>query len=69
MGWWWTFATDHRSELAAEHRLVMDLTLARNADAAIGALADHIKRTPDQLFAYAYEHGLDDLSDPPSQTD
>ena len=67
--WWWTLATDHRSELAAEHRLLMDLTLARNADAAIGALADHIKRTPDQLFAYAYEHGLDDLNDPPSQTD
>jgi DNA-binding GntR family transcriptional regulator len=67
--WWWTLATDRRGDLAAEHRQLMDLTLARNADAAIEALADHIKRAPDQLFAYAYEHGLDDLNGPPWQTD
>jgi len=65
--WWWALATDRRSDLAAEHRQLMDLTLARNADAAIEALAYHIKRAPDQLIAYAHEHGLDDLNDPPWQ--
>jgi DNA-binding GntR family transcriptional regulator len=64
---WWALATDRRSDLAAEHRQLMDLTLARNADAAIEALAYHIKRAPDQLIAYAREHGLDDLNDPPWQ--
>jgi hypothetical protein len=44
----------------------MDLTLARNADAAIEALAYHINRAPDQLV-YAHEHGLHDLNDPPWQ--
>jgi DNA-binding GntR family transcriptional regulator len=60
--WGWALATDRPGDLAAEHRQLMDLTLARNADAAIEALADHIKRAPDQLFAYVYEHGLDDLN-------
>ena len=67
--WWAALATDRRAEVAAEHRQLMDATLARNADAAIEALADHIKSAPDQLFAYAQEHGLDDLSDLPWQAD
>jgi DNA-binding GntR family transcriptional regulator len=67
--WWWVLAIDGRADLAAEHRQLMNLTLARNADAAVEALADHIKRAPDQLFAYAYEHGLDDLNGPPRQAD
>jgi DNA-binding GntR family transcriptional regulator len=67
--WWWTLATDRRSDLVAEHRQLMDLTLARNADAAIEALVSHIKRAPNQLIAYAHEHGLDDLNDPPWQAD
>jgi DNA-binding GntR family transcriptional regulator len=65
VGWWWAFATDRHRELAAEHRQLMDLTLARDASAAVEALAEHIKRAPDQLFAYAYEHGLDDFDGPP----
>jgi DNA-binding GntR family transcriptional regulator len=65
--WWWALATDRRDDLAAEDRQLMDLSLARNADAAIEALADHIKRTPDQLFAYAYLDGLDDLDRQPWQ--
>jgi DNA-binding GntR family transcriptional regulator len=65
--WFWALATDRRGNLAAEHRQLMDLTLARSADAATEALADHIKRAPDQLFAYAHEHGLDDLNGPPWQ--
>jgi DNA-binding GntR family transcriptional regulator len=66
--WWSALATD-RGELAAEHRQLMELTLARNAEAAVEVLADHIKRAPDQLFAYAYEHRLDDLNGPPRQAD
>jgi DNA-binding GntR family transcriptional regulator len=66
--WWWALATDRHRDLATEHRQLMDLTLARNADAAIEALAHHIKRAPDQLIAYAHERGLDDLNDPPWQT-
>ena len=66
--WWWALATD-RGELAAEHCQLMELTLARNAEAAVEVLADHIKWAPDQLFAYAYEHGLDDLNGPPWQAD
>src|ERR1700756_5020501 len=57
--WWWALGDDRQRDLAAEHCQLMDLTLARNAGAAAEALADHIKRGPDQLFAYAYEHGLD----------
>jgi DNA-binding GntR family transcriptional regulator len=67
--WWWALATDRRSDPAGEHRQLMDLILARNADAAVEALADHIKRAPEQLFAYAHEHGLDDLNGPPWHTD
>ena len=67
--WWWALATDRRGDPAGEHRQLMDLILARNADAAIEALADHIKRAPEQLFAYAHEQGLDDLNGPPWQTD
>jgi DNA-binding GntR family transcriptional regulator len=67
--WWWALAADRRGDLAAEHRQLMDLTLARSADAAIEVLVDHIKRAPDQLFAYAYQHGLDDLNGPPWRTD
>jgi DNA-binding GntR family transcriptional regulator len=67
--WWSALAADRRVELAGEHRELMELTLARNAEAAVEVLADHIKRAPDQLFAYAYEHRLDDLNGPPRQAD
>ena len=67
--WWWALATDRRGDLAAEHRQLMDLTLARNADDALEALVHHIKRVPDQLIAYAHEHGLDDLNGPPWHAD
>jgi DNA-binding GntR family transcriptional regulator len=33
------------------------------------ALAFHIKRAPDQMIAYAHEHGLDDLNGLPWQPD
>jgi DNA-binding GntR family transcriptional regulator len=65
--WWWALAIDRPRDPAAGHRQLIDLSLARNADAAIEALAYHIKRTPDQLIAYAHEHSLDDLNGPPWQ--
>ena len=64
--WWWAMAADRHRDLASEHRQLKDLTLARNADAAIELLTYHIKLAPDQLIAYADEHGLDDLNEPPS---
>ena len=66
--WWLALATD-RGELAGEHCQLMELTLARNAEAAVEVLADHIKRAPDQLIAYAHEHGLDVLNDSPWQAE
>jgi DNA-binding GntR family transcriptional regulator len=63
--WWWALAVDRRRDLAAEHRQLKDLILARNADAAIEVLAYHIRQAPDQLIAYAHEHGLDDLNELP----
>jgi DNA-binding GntR family transcriptional regulator len=67
--WWWALTTDRRSDPAGEHRQLMDLILARNPDAAIEVLANHIKRAPEQLFTYAHEYGLDDLNGPPWQAD
>jgi DNA-binding GntR family transcriptional regulator len=63
--WWWALANDRQRDLAAEHRQLKDLTLARDADGAIEALTYHIKGAPERLIAYAREHGLDDLNTPP----
>jgi hypothetical protein len=54
-------------DLAAAHRQLKELTLTRGADAATAALVRHIRRAPDQLIAYAHEHGPDDLNGPPWQ--
>jgi DNA-binding GntR family transcriptional regulator len=70
--WWWALADDRVRDLASEHRQLKDLTLARDADAAVEALVHHIRRAPDQLIAYAHQHGLNDLNDlngPPWQAD
>lgn len=64
--WWWALAADRHRDLAAEHRQLKDLTLARDADGAIEALTYHIKGAPERLIAYARKHGLDDLNTPPS---
>jgi DNA-binding GntR family transcriptional regulator len=63
--WWWALADDRQRDLAAEHRQLKDLILARDADGAIEALTYHIKGAPERLIAYAREHGLDDLNTPP----
>jgi DNA-binding GntR family transcriptional regulator len=63
--WWWALADHRQRDLAAEHRQLKDLTLARDADGAIEVLTYHIKEAPERLIAYAREHGLDDLNTPP----
>jgi DNA-binding GntR family transcriptional regulator len=64
--WWWALGDDRQRDLGAEHRQLMDLILARDADGAIEALTYHIHRAPERLIAYAHEHGLDDLNMPPT---
>jgi DNA-binding GntR family transcriptional regulator len=63
--WWWALADDRHRDLRAEHRQLMDLTMARDADGAIEALTHHIRGAPERLVAYAREHDLDDLNMPP----
>ena len=60
--WWWALADHRQCDQAAEHRQLMDLTLARDTDGAIECLTYHIKRAPEQLIAHAYEHGLNGLN-------
>jgi DNA-binding GntR family transcriptional regulator len=67
--WWWSLADTGQRDLEAEHRQLKDLMLARDADGAVEALTSHIRRAPDQLIAYAHEHGLDNLNRPPWQAD
>jgi DNA-binding GntR family transcriptional regulator len=66
--WWWSLADTGQRDLEAEHRQLKDLMLARDADGAVEALTSHIRRAPDQLIAYAHEHGLDDLNTPPPES-
>jgi len=65
--WYWVLTDDHQRDLAAEHRQLKDLTLARDADRAIDLLTEHIDRAPSLLIAHAREHGLDDLTPPAPQ--
>jgi len=59
--WYWVLTDDHQRDIAAEHRQLKDLALARDADAAIALLRTHIERAPQQLIAYAGEHGVHEL--------
>jgi DNA-binding GntR family transcriptional regulator len=62
--WYWVLADDHQRDVAAEHLQLKELALARDADAAVELLAEHIERAPRQLVAYADEHGVDRLRQP-----
>jgi DNA-binding GntR family transcriptional regulator len=66
--WYWALTDDHTRDLAAEHRRLKELALARDTDAAVGLLAEHIKGAPDALIAYAKEHGMDGLEPTRDQT-
>src|ERR1700750_1089958 len=65
--WYWVLTDDHQRDLAAEHRQLKELALARDADRAIAVLTEHIDRAPSLLIAYAREHGVDDLTPPARQ--
>jgi DNA-binding GntR family transcriptional regulator len=65
--WYWVLTDDHQRDLAAEHRQLRELALARDADRAIAVLTEHIERAPSLLIAYAREHGVDDLTPPDRQ--
>ena len=62
--WYWVLTDDHQRDLAAEHRQLKELALARDADRAIAVLTEHIDRAPSLLIAHAREHGVDDLTPP-----
>jgi DNA-binding GntR family transcriptional regulator len=62
--WYWILADDHQRDIAAEHRQLKDLALARDTEATIAVLVAHIERAPAQLIAYAEEHGVNELQEP-----
>ena len=67
--WYWAFAGAPERDVTAEHRELKDLALARDVGPAIEALAYHINRPQSELIAYAHQHGLDVLTEPPSSDD
>jgi DNA-binding GntR family transcriptional regulator len=55
--WYWALTNDTDRDLATEHRLLKELTLARETNAALALLRTHIERAPRKLISYAAEHG------------
>lgn len=62
---YWALTDDRDRDLANEHRLLKELTLARETDAAQALLRSHIERAPLKLIAYAAEHRTDGILNPP----
>ena len=63
--WYWALTDHNDRDLATEHRLLMELTLARETNSAQSLLRTHIERAPSKLVAYAAEHGESALDHPP----
>ncbi|MEZ0053989.1 DNA-binding GntR family transcriptional regulator [Mycobacterium sp. MAA66] len=61
--WYWAFVDDHDRDIANEHRLLKELALAREPEAAMALLRTHIERAPAKLAAYAAEHGAPSFVD------
>ena len=59
--WYWVMADHHQRDVVAEHRQLKDLALARDADAVVKVLNEHIERAPRELIAFAREHGVGQL--------
>lgn len=55
--WYWSVTDDSDRDIATEHRLLKELTLARKTDAARALLRMHIERAPLKLVAYSAEQG------------
>jgi DNA-binding GntR family transcriptional regulator len=62
--WYWALTDDTDRDLATEHRLLMELSLARETNSAQSLLRTHIERAPLKLVAYAAEHGSSALDHP-----
>lgn len=60
--WTWMLTDDHHRDVVDEHRQLKDLALARESDAAIQLLSQHIEHAPRLLIAYVREHGIDNES-------
>jgi len=50
--WSWSLAQDHKRDNVAEHRNLMELTLAREADEAVEAMKVHIERASNALMTF-----------------
>ena len=62
--WYWALTDDKDRDFTTEHRLLMELTLARETNSAQSLLRTHIERAPLKLVAYAAEHGMSALGHP-----
>ncbi|WP_051342580.1 GntR family transcriptional regulator [Pseudonocardia spinosispora] len=56
--WYWALTDDHARDIPGEHRRLRDLAVARDADAGVALLVEHIERAPRELIAYARQHDL-----------
>jgi DNA-binding GntR family transcriptional regulator len=59
--WYWALTDDNDRDITSEHRLLKELTLARQTASAQSLLRTHIERGPLKLVAYAAEHGISAL--------
>lgn len=59
--WYWALTDENDRVFATEHRLLMELALAREINSAQSLLRTHIERVPLKLIAYAAEHGMSTL--------
>ena len=64
--WYWAVTHDGDHDIATQHRLLKDLTLARETDTAVALLRNHIERAPLRLVAYIAEHGTPTVDPLPS---
>ena len=62
--WYWALTEDSGRDIATEHRLLKELTLARETQTALALLRTHIERAPLKLVAYAAEHGRPPVDHP-----
>ncbi len=59
----WCWPTGIRTTSRSNTTKLKDLALARDVDAAVALLTEHIERAPRELIAYATEHGVEGFQD------
>jgi DNA-binding GntR family transcriptional regulator len=60
--WYWAITDDNDRDMASEHRLLKELTLARQTTSAQSLLRTHIERAPLKLIAYDAQHDISTLA-------